>query len=61
MERSKDWIKQAERDLQSAQDIRYPNGWPAGAPFEYITEEDAKSALIHSEKIIRFCKDILSG
>jgi len=129
MERSKDWIKQAERDLESAQaqkedgfyewsafisqqaaekaikaafqklgieawghslaellkglkeeievpeeilnsgryldrfyiPTRYPNGWPAGAPFEYITEEDAENALIHSEKIIRFCKDILSG
>jgi len=129
MERSKDWIKQAERDLESAQaqkedrfyewsafisqqaaekaikavfqklgieawghslaellkglkeeievpeeilnsgryldrfyiPTRYPNGWPAGAPFEYIIEEDAENALIHSEKIIRFCKDILSG
>jgi len=129
MERSKDWIRQAERDLESARaqkedgfyewssfisqqaaekavkavfqklgieawghslfellkglreevgvpeeilnsgryldkfyiPTRYPNGWPAGSPFEYITEEDAENAIIHSEKIIRFCKDILSG
>ncbi|MBU1147678.1 MAG: HEPN domain-containing protein [Candidatus Omnitrophica bacterium] len=39
---------------------RYPNGWANGTPSEYITEKDAKDAIGNSEKILRFCKDILA-
>lgn len=39
---------------------RYPNGWPKGAPFEYITDEDAENAINYSEKIIKKCEDLLS-
>ncbi len=39
---------------------RYPNGWAAGFPAEYITRKDAKDAISDSEKILRFCKDILA-
>ena len=39
---------------------RYPNGWDAGIPHEYFTEEDACEAISGAGKIIRFCKDILA-
>jgi HEPN domain-containing protein len=40
---------------------RYPNGWAEGTPSEYITKKDAEDAVTNSEKILRFCKDILAG
>ncbi|MFH1771809.1 MAG: HEPN domain-containing protein [Candidatus Omnitrophota bacterium] len=39
---------------------RYPNGWAAGFPAEYITRKDAENAISDSKKILRFCKDILA-
>jgi HEPN domain-containing protein len=39
---------------------RYPNGWPSGIPAEYITKEDAISAISNSEKILQFCKNFLA-
>ena len=36
---------------------RYPNAHPAGAPFEFYTERDAKRAIEIGEKIVRFCRD----
>ena len=39
---------------------RYPNGFDSGSPFEYFTMEDAKNAILYCERILRFCKDILS-
>ena len=40
---------------------RYPHGWSSGFPGEYITKKDAKNAISHSKKILRFCKGILAG
>jgi HEPN domain-containing protein len=40
---------------------RYPNGWASGTPSEYITRDDARDAIGHSEKILRFCADLLAG
>lgn len=39
---------------------RYPNGWDAGIPHEYFTEEDAREALRGAGEIVRFCKGILA-
>ncbi len=39
---------------------RYPNGWDAGIPHEYFTEEDAREAVRGAGEIIRFCKSILA-
>jgi len=30
-----------------------------GAPFEYYSEEEARRAISHAERIIGFCKDNL--
>jgi HEPN domain-containing protein len=35
---------------------RYPNGWGEGTPADFITREDADSAIDNSEKILRFCE-----
>lgn len=40
---------------------RYPNGWQAGIPADYYSEEDSKSAINSAEKILWFCKNILAG
>lgn len=34
---------------------RYPNGFDAGAPKEYYTDEDAEKAVEDGEHIYRFC------
>lgn len=39
---------------------RYPNVYSEGAPFEYYTEEEARKAIGHAERIIRFCEDHLA-
>jgi HEPN domain-containing protein len=39
---------------------RYPNGWVSGTPSDYISMEDAQSAVSNSEKIIQFCQGILA-
>ena len=40
---------------------RYPNGLPAGAPFEHYDASDAEEAILAAENIIRFCKSNLPG
>ena len=40
---------------------RYPNGWAAGSPADYFTDEDADGAIGHSEAILRFCESVLAG
>ena len=40
---------------------RYPNGWAAGSPGDYFTDEDANAAIGHSEAILRFCEGVLAG
>lgn len=39
---------------------RYPNAHPEGPPFEAYTEGEARRLISHAEKIVGFCKDILS-
>lgn len=39
---------------------RYPNGWAAGSPGDYFTDEDAGAAIGHSEAILRFCEGVLA-
>jgi HEPN domain-containing protein len=40
---------------------RYPNGWASGIPADYLTEKDTTDAIGDSEKIVRFCADLLAG
>ncbi|HOJ39588.1 MAG TPA: HEPN domain-containing protein, partial [bacterium] len=35
---------------------RYPNGFAAGKPADYYTDQDACEAIGHAEKIIEFCE-----
>ncbi|HVT45456.1 MAG TPA: HEPN domain-containing protein [Thermoanaerobaculia bacterium] len=34
---------------------RYPNGFPAGAPVDFFTREDAESAIDHASAILEWC------
>jgi len=36
---------------------RYPNSHPEGAPLDYYTEQDARTAVEGAERIVGFCKD----
>lgn len=36
---------------------RYPNGFDSGAPTDFYTAEEAKSAIKHAEAIIEFCRN----
>lgn len=40
---------------------RYPNGYAAGKPGDYITQDDANDATSSAEAIIRFCDGLLAG
>jgi HEPN domain-containing protein len=40
---------------------RYPNGFPAGSPFEYFDEKIGKEAYDAARKILGFCEDTISG
>ncbi len=39
---------------------RYPNGFPAGKPGDYYTEDQAKEAISAARDIIRLCEGPLS-
>lgn len=39
---------------------RYPNGFDAGIPADYFTQEDAKKGIEDARAIIRFCERHLS-
>ena len=39
---------------------RYPNGFPAGSPFEYFDEKIAKEAYDAAREILGFCEDYIS-
>ena len=38
----------------------YPNGWAAGSPADYFSDEDAIVAIGHSEAILRFYEGVLA-
>lgn len=35
---------------------RYPNGFDAGAPTDYYTEEESRKAILQAEAILEFCR-----
>lgn len=39
---------------------RYPNVHPEGPPYEAYTEVEARRLISYAEKVVGFCKDILS-
>ncbi len=39
---------------------RYPNGYAAGKPGDYIRKKDADDAIAGAEKILRFCHGLLA-
>lgn len=39
---------------------RYPNGFPAGSPFEYFDKKIANEAYDAAREILRFCEDYIS-
>lgn len=39
---------------------RYPNAHPSGSPRTRYIEEEARRLLIHGDKIVNFCKSLLS-
>lgn len=60
-------MKIADEIVKSAHQVdkfyipaRYPDGWASGMPGEYITKEDAESAVSNSGKIIQFCQSFLA-
>jgi len=40
---------------------RYPDAFPAGAPFEYFTEDQADEAVGFAEKIVNIVKKIITS
>jgi HEPN domain-containing protein len=36
---------------------RYPNGFASGAPTDFYTKEEARSAIHNAEAILEFCRD----
>jgi hypothetical protein len=59
-ERSKDWLWQAERDLNHArnsQTTRYPNGFASGAPGQFYDKKDSDKAIEYASIIIEFSKN----
>jgi HEPN domain-containing protein len=52
MERSKDWIDEAEGDLVHAH--------PSGLPRRKYTREEAVRLTDYAEEIFTFCKSLLS-
>ena len=61
-ERSKDWIRQAERDLSLAEDLMADEDFEceSGSPYEYFRRRDAEDAIVYSRRIIKFCNGILA-
>ena len=39
---------------------RYPNAHPSGSPRSRYTSKEAKRLISHAQKVIEFCKDLLS-
>jgi len=39
---------------------RYPNAHPSGSPRTRYIEEEARRLLTHADKILKFCKSLLS-
>jgi HEPN domain-containing protein len=55
-----DLVKAAMRLDKHYIPTRYPNGFDAGAPKEYFTEEEAQKAIEDAGRIYDFCSQSLS-
>lgn len=50
-------LKDAGRSLDKHYiPTRYPNGFDSGAPTDFYTDEESKSAIQHAEEILDFCR-----
>jgi HEPN domain-containing protein len=65
-DRSGDWLHQAERDLEQAEDsrrldnfyipTRYANSHPTGAPFEHYGPLQSQQAIDYVSEILEFAR-----
>lgn len=58
---SQDLIEKAKVIDKHYIPARYPNGFDTGAPTDYFTEAEGKSAVEMAGEIIEFCKNFLAG
>lgn len=58
MERSRDWLAQARRDLEKSR-LDLQHGFPSGTPMEYFDETLAREAIDAAGAILRFSSDHL--
>ena len=50
-------LQQATRRLDKHYILtRYPNGFDAGAPYEFYTADEARQAIQDAERIYEFCQ-----
>lgn len=54
--RARDWLNQALRDLEQAEDSRYPNSHPEGAPFEHYGPLQSEEAISYAREIVAFVR-----
>lgn len=68
-DRSADWFRQAERDLEQAISsldsfyipTRHANGPPEGAPFEHFGSLQSEEAIRYAREIIEFVRARLAA
>ena len=60
-------LKPSEELLDLAKELdkayiptRYPNAHPRGAPYEAYTRGEAERLVAHAERVLEFCKGLLS-
>ena len=62
MNRSKDWLNQALRDMELAQEAQrmgrheYPNSHPEGAPFEHYGPIQSEQAINYAREVVEFVR-----
>ncbi|MBW1696647.1 MAG: HEPN domain-containing protein [Deltaproteobacteria bacterium] len=55
-------LRQAALELDKTYiPARYPNAHPAGSPRSRYTRNEAERMVAHAERIVKFCKDLLSS
>jgi len=68
--RSDDWLRQAERDLEQAEESRrsgrhewacYADAHPEGAPFEHYGQLQSDEAIRHARAILDFARAAMAG
>jgi HEPN domain-containing protein len=64
LERSLDWLRQAEADLRHARNARddrdyytrCPYGFEPGGPVDFYTRREAEHAITNAEAILDWCR-----